>query len=314
MELARVNVEVEVSAIAIEPKQPVVRDSRWLTFYDAVLEHEFQLHEHRGSTEGRRIAESTLVAFSIVLTTLEFFAVVEQRDNGWDNASGWFWVNLCIATADVVAVVYLWYHIRCVQDDRRFLRAMDKLSFLTFCLFLGATGTLWMHLFSRLSLVFPDASLILWVPDRWSLVSCYAVMGTCFSYLAGTCVYFAVFRPRFGRAFAFCSLQVLLVVIFCGVAFSWTINSVWGTLTVMHLLALGSVLAGLWLLEKTRRVQFLSVKKLERALAQEQKMHALLAEVAREQGRSQAQRLIVGFVCNEIKPQISKFPCERAYL
>jgi signal transduction histidine kinase/CheY-like chemotaxis protein len=265
-----------------------------LTFKDPKLEHAFFLQEMRGSKDSRFVAEVGLVSFSSIMAAFVTCGIVEQTEFGWDKVNGWF--IFCVAASGflVVAILFLWYAIRYVKDERLFLQAMNKFSSLTFCTFLATAGALWMHIFVRISAQYPLLPMHLLVPDTWSLSACYSCVGMLGTYLIGSCIYVGVFRPRLKPTCGYFVLQVLMFAMFNGIIFSWTMSSVWAFFTLLHGLALGSMLAGIFLLEKTRRDFFLQVQRLEQSVLTS-------ADVAREQGRAQAERLIVAFLCHEIR-------------
>jgi signal transduction histidine kinase len=122
--------------------------------------------------------------------------------------------------------------------------------------------------------------------------------------IIGSLVYFGVFRPPFEWAFSFTCWSFVFQsssILYTTKGFTSVSTGFTIVVYVFELVAALLVLNWQFNLEEIKRDLFVHVRGLQNSLDFERTTQALRANIAQEQGRARAERLITAFLCHEIR-------------
>ena len=282
------------------------------------LEHAFEVWNTMQTKERRHLTFQFLIycVLCVMVDALMFFGD-EPNFNGSANIG-----VVCMALAVFLSAASLWVlHImssgwawgKATGDEKFQAWAISPLGRTTTFLLCGAFLPAMMLFWHQMWLGNQASNILIMEKHIFScrVLDGFVTAGQMFMTLASINVFLSIFKPKPRWVISFLCWAVFLQVAMIGYiteGFRSDSSVCLGLAILFYLLALGTMLVAHCVHDRTQRGLFLRARSLQntvdvtqRLLDTELKLKALAEDVAREQGRCDAERLITAFLCHEIR-------------
>jgi signal transduction histidine kinase len=283
---------------------------KWGKFIDLDLERDFDLWNSEIGLKARRRMGLIFLLFGALCTTVELLLVFGPHPN-FNGSPAIGVVNLVLIFGIVPPFFFHTFHLVFERDDRKFAvhaRNHRLSAFLMFALWVPAMCFYWVQLY----LGHPSGSNVQFVPDHpftFRVAEAFSILGQLLMQVIGSLVYFGVFRPPVEWAFIFTCWSFafqLSLLLYITNGFTSISSGFAAIVFLFELLALLLMLNWQFTLDETKRELFVHARDLQNSLDFERTTQSLRADIAQEQGRAKAERLITAFLCHEIRnPMVS---------